>query len=215
MPEYDTKKIFAKNLNRILSSQGVRQYELAKYLNVSISAVSAWCSGDKMPRMDKIEKIAYFFGIPKSELLEDKYTNLPSNMEPMRSLKQVPLVGEIACGLPILAQQNVTDYVDLPEHIRADFALKCRGESMIDAGIHSGDIVYIRQQSQVENGQIAAIMIDDTESEATLKRFFLHNDTIILIPENKSESPLSYSGSEMARVHILGRAVGFTHMFTE
>lgn len=141
--------------------------------------------------------------------------HLPPNMELLRPMKQIPLIGEIACGIPILAQENVADYVDLPNHIHADYALKCRGDSMINANIHDGDIVYIRQQSDVNNGQIAAVMVDGNESEATLKRFYRKDNMITLISENSAQGPMVYVGEDMARVHVLGLAVGFTHMFEQ
>lgn len=87
----------------------------------------------------------------------------------MPKTKKVPLIGTIACGTPILAVENIECDVDMPENIRADFALRCKGDSMIDAHIYDGDIVYIRKQPIVDNGEIAAVIIDD---EATLKRFY-------------------------------------------
>ena len=120
----------------------------------------------------------------------------------------VPLIGAIACGSPILAEENIEEYVDLPKHIRADFALTCRGDSMIGADIHDGDVVYIRQQAQVRSGQIAAVLIDD---EATLKRVYLNGETVVLQPENPSYAPLVFSGPDAAALRILGLAVAFTH----
>ena len=132
---------------------------------------------------------------------------LPSNIIPMPDMKKVPLIGSIACGSPILAEEHIEDIIDLPGHIRADFALTCKGDSMINARIFDGDIVYVRQQDTVENGEIAAVLID---GEATLKRFKKLPDRIILEPENPLYDPLVYRGEEMNSVHILGKAVAFT-----
>lgn len=156
---------------------------------------------------------AILIGVGEDSVPSNLSAHLPSNMEVLKPMKQIPLVGEIACGVPILAQENITDYVDLPDHVHADYALKCRGDSMINANIHDGDIVYIRQQTDVNNGQIAAVMVDGNESEATLKRFYRRDNMITLIAENPAQGPMVYVGEDMARVHVLGLAVGFTHMF--
>ncbi len=125
----------------------------------------------------------------------------------MPKTSKVPLVGAIACGEPILAAENIEGEVDVPERIHADFALRCKGDSMINARIHDGDIVYIRQQPAVNNGEIAAVLIGD---EATLKRVYVYEDHVVLQPENPSYEPLVYFGEAMSTVRILGKAVGFT-----
>ncbi len=132
------------------------------------------------------------------------------NLLPLEPMERIPLLGQIACGTPILAEQNVEDYVDLPRHIRADFTLTCRGDSMIGAGIQDGDMVYIRQQPEVENGEIAAVMVD--EEEATLKRFYFDGLTVQLVAENPKFPPMVFTGEEISRrVHVVGRAVAYTH----
>ena len=125
----------------------------------------------------------------------------------MPEMRKVPLIGSIACGAPILAQEHIEDYVDIPKHILADFALTCKGDSMINARIFDGDIVYIRQQDTVENGEIAAVLID---SEATLKRVKIYDDRVILEPANPLYDPLVFRGEEMNAVRILGKATAFT-----
>lgn len=132
---------------------------------------------------------------------------LPSNIIPMPTMRRIPLLGSIACGEPILAQENLEGDVDLPDHVHADFALRCRGDSMINARIFDGDIVYIRRQNQVEDGQIAAVLIGD---EATLKRVRLYPDHLSLEPENPRYRPIVLWGEEMSRARILGLAVAFT-----
>lgn len=126
---------------------------------------------------------------------------------PLPKTRNIPLIGEIACGDPILAEQNIADHVPVPEHIHgADFALTCKGDSMINARIFDGDIVYIHQQPEVENGQIAAVLIG---SEATLKRVYRHADKLVLNPENPAYEPLVLSGAELEDVKIIGKAVAF------
>ncbi len=131
----------------------------------------------------------------------------PENIIPMPEMRKIPLVGTIACGTPILADQNIEEYVSIPKNITADFALTCKGDSMINARIFDGDVVYIRQQQTVENGEIAAVLIDN---EATLKRVQLFDDHIILQPENPMYKPLVFWGDDMNTVRILGKAVAFT-----
>ena len=125
-------------------------------------------------------------------------------------MQKVPLVGHIACGQPITAEENLEGYVDAPAEKQIDFALTCHGDSMIDAGIHDGDTVYIRKQGEVENGQIAAVRIDE---EATLKRVYYYpEDTkIVLQPANVAYAPQVYVGEELEAISIEGLLIGFTH----
>ena len=139
-------------------------------------------------------------------------TPIPPGFEPLPKMVKRPLVGSIACGEPITAEENIEDYVDVPENVQCDFCLRCKGDSMIDAGIHDGDVVYIHITPQVENGQIAAVRID---GEATLKRVFWDEDTqtLQLLAENRNYAPLVYTGPILDTVHIEGLAVGYTHWF--
>ena len=123
-------------------------------------------------------------------------------------MKKVPLIGSIACGDPITAEQNIEKMVDVPENIRCDFSLTCHGDSMIDAGIHDRDVVYIHIQPEVENGQIAAVRIGE---EATLKRVYYSGGTLTLMPANPAYAPMVYTGPQLEEVQIEGRAVGWTH----
>lgn len=139
----------------------------------------------------------------------DESFPMPSNIIPMPAMRKVPLVGSIACGTPILAEENLDGDVEAPDHVRADFALRCKGDSMINARIFDGDIVYIRQQESVEHGEIAAVLIGD---EATLKRVYIYDDCISLEAENPQYKPMVYRGEEMNNIRILGKAVAFTSM---
>lgn len=119
---------------------------------------------------------------------------------------RVPVIGEIACGEPIFAEEQYGDYVDCD--IQADYALTCRGDSMINARIRNGDLVFIRAQKEVENGEIAAVIIDD---EATLKRVYYYPEQskLILQAENPAFEPLVFVGAELENIRILGKAVAF------
>ena len=172
------------------------------------------------PGIDTYRAVAKALGLDVNELIRAVDDDIelprptPDNLISIH-FNQKPLVGNIACGTPILAEENITDYVDVPEHIHCDFALKCHGNSMIDLGVKDGDIVYIRSQPEVQNGQVAAVVVDDMEPEATLKKFFKYDNHIMLIPANSEEQPFAFYGEEMARVHVKGLAVGFTHMFEQ
>ena len=149
---------------------------------------------------------AYLMGW--EEKPEPKKPTIPPGFEPMPKMKKIPLIGAIACGEPITAEQNIEKMVDVPEYIRCDFSLTCHGDSMVDAGIHDKDVVYIRIQPEVENGEIAAVRID---GEATLKRVYYNPGTLTLMPANPAYAPMVYTGSQLEEVHIEGKAVGWTH----
>lgn len=198
--------MFSKQLRKLRQSHKLTQIELAKRLGLSYSAISMYERGERQPNFETLEAIADFFNVPMSTLIE-KNTPPYNNIIPMPEMTTIPLLGSIACGEPITAVENIEDYVAMLKSIKADFALRCKGDSMIDARILDGDIVYIRQQSTVENGEIAAVLIGD---EATLKRVYISADTVTLMPANQKYSPLVYSGEEINEIRILGKAVAFT-----
>ena len=191
---------------------GLTLLQIADAVGVTEATVQRWESGSiKSVRYEKLGKLADVLKVPPAALMgwDDTPSALPSNVVPLRPMGKVPLVGQIACGVPILAEENITDYVDLPGHIRADYALTCMGDSMVGAGIRDGDIVYIRQQEEVENGQIAAVVIDG--DEATLKRFYYADGVVTLIPENSACAPRTYVGDAISSVRVIGLAVAYTH----
>lgn len=203
------------NIKMLRTNAGLSQTELGKIAGVTDKAVSTWEADIKTPRMGAVERMASYFGVPKSAILDDGYqttVRVPTGFDPLPKMVKRPLIGSIACGEPITAEENIEDYVDVPESAHCDFCLRCKGDSMIDAGIHDGDVVYIHVQPEVENGQIAAVRVD---GEATLKRVFWDNDNQVLqlVPANSAYMPKVYSGQSLENVHIEGRAVGFTHWF--
>lgn len=203
---------------------GLTMDHVAQQVGVAKSTIQRYETGQiKRIKLPVIESIAaalkvnpdWLIGntddpIPKTAS-QPESSYLPSNVVPLQPMKQIPLVGSIACGTPILAEENISDYIDLPGHIRADFALTCKGDSMINAGIRDADIVYIRKQETLDNGQIAAVLIDG--EEATLKRFYHVNGIVSLNAENPSYSPMVFVGEEAAAIRILGLVVGYTHAF--
>lgn len=190
---------------------GLTLAQIADLMEVTEATVQRWESGNiKTIRHEKIRRLADVLKVTPAALMgwEDTSTaKLPGSIIPIPAMRKIPLMGTIACGTPVLAAENIEDEVETPEHIHADFALRCKGDSMINARIFNGDIVYIRQQDTVENGEIAAVLIED---EATLKRVRLFDDHISLEPENPQYRPMVLWGEEMNAVRILGKAVAFT-----
>ena len=202
----------AENIKRIRLEHGLSQSELGKIAGVSDKAVSTWELGLKTPRMGAVEKMANYFGITKSAIVADApMTSLqkpvvPPGFMPMPEMVQVPLIGSIACGTPITAEQNIKSYVGVPAAWRADFALECHGDSMAPT-ICDGDVVCIRSQPEVEQGQIAAVRIGE---EATLKHCYYQNGVVQLIADNPSVCPpMVYTGSDLDEIEVEGLAVGF------
>lgn len=199
-----------QNIRTFRERLGLSQEDLAKRLGYKDrSTIAKIESNVNDITQSKIAAIAEALETTPAALMgwEVPSVNLPDNVIPMPEMRKIPLIGSIACGTPILAEEHIEEYIDIPRHIHADFALTCKGDSMINARIFDGDVVYIRQQDTVENGEIAAVLID---GEATLKRVQLYDDHISLEPENPQYRPLVYWGEEMNTVRILGKAVAFT-----
>lgn len=194
---------------------GLSAEKIAERLGVSPATIYRYEKGDieKVPvdifaELAKILQTTPAYLMGWEEKPEPKKPTIPPGFEPMPKMKKVPLIGSIACGEPITAEQNIEKMVDVPEYIRCDFSLTCHGDSMVDAGIHDKDVVYIRIQPEVENGEIAAVRID---GEATLKRVYYNPGTLTLMPANPAYAPMVYTGSQLEEVHIEGKAVGWTH----
>ena len=215
---------FAQRLRAGLDLRGMKQIELATRSGISKYSISHYLKGDWEGKQDAVYELARALNVseawlmgydvpaersaPKVSVQLDKKPTIPPGFMPLPKMRKVPLIGAIACGDPITAIQNREGDVNAPVDMRCDFALKCQGESMIGAGIHDGDVVYIRIQPEVENGEIAAVRIGE---EATLKRVYLHNDYIELRPENPAFESIIRRREEMNDVQIEGKAVGWMH----
>lgn len=211
----------ATRLKEIITERGIRQVDIlhaakphCDHYGVKLEKndLSQYVNGKVEPGQEKLSILGLALNVSEAWLMGydvpmERNSLNTTNIIPMPEMKKVPLIGSIACGAPILAEEHITEYVDIPKHIPADFALTCKGDSMINARIFDGDVVYIRQQSTAENGEIAAVLIDE---EATLKRVRLYDDHISLEPENPQYRPLVYWGEEMNEVRILGKAIAFT-----
>ncbi|MBQ6884358.1 MAG: helix-turn-helix domain-containing protein [Clostridia bacterium] len=194
-------------IKKLRTEHGFSQEELGAMLGVQRAAVQKWeCGAVKNLKRETIKKLSEIFNVPPSSFIDEDYSSY-NNIISFPKMNRIPLIGTIACGTPVLATENLDGEVTVPEDINADFALRCKGDSMIDARIHNGDIVYIRQQPTVENGEIAAVLIDE---EATLKRVYISNNTITLVACNSKYQPFVYTGEQLNQIRILGKAVGFT-----
>ena len=197
-------------IKALRETHNLSQDDFGKVAGVSGKAVSTWENGTRIPRMGAIQRLADYFNIKKSDIIGDTTfspENQFDNIYPIE-LKKFPLLGEIACGEPIFCDEDRESYILAGTNIKADFCLKCKGYSMINARIYDGDIVFVRKQDSVENGEIAAVVIDD---EATLKRMFYYpeNDMVILKPENTAYKDIILMNDQLNSVHVLGKAVAF------
>ena len=188
--------------------KNMTQKQLAEKINKAFSSVQKYELGITLPPIDTIEDIADALDTTPAYLLGG-VPDLPQydNIFPIEK-KKFPLLGEIACGKPIFADEDKESYIEAGTDIKADFCLKAKGDSMINARILDGDLVFIRQQPIVDNGEIAAVIIED---EATLKRVYYYPEQgkLILNPENPKYEPLVYVKEELDQIRILGKAVAF------
>lgn len=198
------RKELGFSAEKVAERLGVSPATIYRYERGDIEKVP----GDSLGGLAKILQTTPAYLMGWEEKPQPAPRPIPKGFEPMPKMKKIPLVGSIACGTPILAQQNIEKIVDVPENIRCDFSLTCHGDSMEGAGIHDRDVVYIRIQPEVENGEIAAVRIGE---EATLKRVYYQNGTLTLMPANAAYAPMVYTGPELNDVQIEGKAVGWTH----
>lgn len=192
---------------------GLSQNEIAMKLHVSQQTVASWESGKRMPSHDIMRAISSFFNVSVDYLLGRDGESADSDIMHVDNIfpiyrKRFPLLGEISCGHPIYAEEEHESYIEAGTDIQADFCLRAKGDSMIGARIMDGDIVFIKSSPIVENGSIAAVIIDD---EATLKRVYYYPDqkVIRLQAENPAFKTMEFYGEELNAVRILGKAIAF------
>lgn len=170
------------------------------------SDISQYVSGKVEPGQDKLTILGLALNVSEAWLMGyDVPMARDSGLMPVE-VQRVPLLGDIACGEPIVANQTYDVYVQAGGTVKCDFCLRAHGDSMIGARIHDGDIVFVHEQPTVENGEIAAVIIDD---ETTLKRFYAYSNKIVLQAENPKYEPIVYVGEETEHVRVLGKAVSF------
>lgn len=202
---------FSERLEEALSIRNMKPAELAKALNIADATISNYRSGKYEPKQKRLEQISNILNVSIPWLMGADVPMERGNLislSPMPSTNKVPRLGRISCGDPIMSEENFDGFDEVPSYIHCDFSLTCEGDSMTGARINDGDIVYIKQQSTIDNGQIAAILVDGFEK--LLKRVYLTENSITLQAENPAYPPRIFIGEEMNRVSIIGRAVAFT-----
>lgn len=210
MNQLNARDIFQKNLQKYMDIRHATQADIVSALHITASTMSDWYLGKKYPRVDSMQRLADFLDIPMTALTGsdpptfDPFT-IPGIERP--HFQRVPLLGDIACGEPILAEENIDEYVNVSTAVKCDFVLRCKGNSM-SPRLMEGDIVLIRQQPDVNDGQIAAVLIDNN---ATLKHVYHlpNRGGVQLVSDNPSYAPMLYAGEYAAEIRILGRAVAY------
>ena len=205
-----------ERIKYLRETKGMTQTELADIIGSTKQNIYKYETGiiTNIPS-DKIEVMANIFGVSPGYIMGwEEINNSDTTLNyseikgimPLPEMHKVPLLGAIACGEPIYKEED--EWISLPTDIKADFCLRCEGDSMINARIHDGDIVFIKTCPEVENGQIAAVSINN---EVTLKRVYYYKDKnkIVLNPENPNYEPFVYTNEELNDIRILGRAVMF------
>ena len=220
---------FYKILNQIMSEKNLNIPDVARLTGLSDSTIRSIVNRQsKTIALDVAAKFSNGLNLPLTYLNdgEDSIDQKKSSESTVTDSEEVtiddfskygllpiervkiPMLGEIACGEPIFVNENRESYIESGAQIKADFCLKAKGDSMINARIHDGDIVFVRKQSMVDNGEIAVVIIDD---EATLKRVYYYPESqkLVLQAENPSFEPFVYVGEELEHAHILGKAIAF------
>ena len=199
----DNKCIFSTRLSEKMKEQGISAAELSRRTGISKARISQYVHGAYRPSGKALVDIA------SALLCSEEYLLGSSGASSLTNGKRLKILGEVKCGAPSLAEEIYEGEIISDPYIDADFCLRAKGDSMIDARIYDGDLVYIKRTDMINNGDIALVIID---GEATLKRAYFYPDAekLILVPENKKYKPLTYSGEELEYIRIMGRAVAFT-----
>lgn len=200
-------EILVSRITKLLNEKNLKPADLARLTGIRASSISDWLTGKYTPKQDKIALIADALGVSAAWLMgyENRNKSLPpyDNIIPIKK-KAFPVIGTIAAGTPIDAEQNIETYVPEDEDLDADYALRVKGDSMIGDDINDGDIVFIRQQPDVEDGEIAAVYVD---GGATLKRVFKIGESVQLRSSNSKYSPMNFTAETCDDFKILGKAV--------
>ena len=194
-------------IRQLREQLGLSQDELAKRLGYkSRSTIAKIESGSNDIPQSKIAAFAAALETTPARLLGLEQPAERHAPHTTAYTKRVPLLGTIAAGCPLFAEENIEEYIEINDSIRADFCLRVQGDSMINARIYDGDLVFIRRQSDVADGEIAAVLVDDS---ATLKRVYKETGAIRLHSENPKYRPMVFTADNCDSIRILGKAVAF------
>lgn len=207
-----------QRLRQLREEKGLDRAEVAKDLNMPYTTYTNYETDQREPRHGTLCRFAEYFDVSVDYLLARTNIRKPNSLEDNASIlvgasatvtvtevaKQIPILGTIAAGLPLYAEQNIEDHLTIPLHWGVDYALRVKGESMIDVGIPDGSLVLCRQQDDIDDGQIAVCLVNG--DEATLKRVKRYDNILVLHPENRTMSDQIFKGRDQASVRILGLA---------
>lgn len=200
------RQIVSNNLNELAKRKGVIPADLVRDLGIAEATIRSWFNGTKYPRIQSVQQLADYFGVPRSRITEEW---VPNKIRSNGRVVRVPVLGTIACGSPILSEDNVDYYEDELEELLPSgnvFYLKTKGDSMFPT-IPDNSLVLIREQPSVENGEIAAVLVNG-DTEATLKRVHFSGDTILLQADNPLYPPYIVSEDNPAR--IIGKVIKYS-----
>lgn len=209
-----SKETLAKNLKHYMEKTGKTQKELAKVAGVSEPTFSYWINAIKYPRIDKIQALADYFGILKSDLIEEKpkseQRNLPPNII-TPAAHPIPVLGTICAGDGTVAEENFSGQFFVDSSIHADYALRVTGDSMIEAEIYNGDMAFLRKEFDFRAGWIYAV-VHGIDREASLKKVYRQEDKLILQPCNSDYAPIV---ADQQDCYIVGELVGVYHAYSD
>lgn len=208
MGNLGNKKTMSKNLKKYLKLYNVSRTQLSESLDISYSTISDWVNGNAYPRIDKIEMMANYFGINKSDLVEENYNNETSALK-------IPVLGSVAAGIPISAVEDILDYEEVPiswQNQGEFFALRIKGDSM-ESDINDGDTVIVRQQSDADSGDTVIALVNG--DDATCKRLQKLDNGIMLVSNNAKYPPMYFSQEEIETkpVVIIGKVLELRRKF--
>lgn len=208
---------FIEQLRKARLRIGKTQQQIADELGVTKSTYCGYETGKRQPDVQKIKHLAKILNTSPDVLLETAFTSNETKKDPFEDLwdkvgispiskKQLPILGNAACGEPTFAEQNFQGYVSVDADIPADFCLYAKGDSMVNARIHNGDIVFVRKQDIVDDGEIAVVLVED---DTTIKRVYYDRDngTLTLVPENPAFKVMRYHGEQLNQIRILGKVI--------
>lgn len=205
MSNLGNKKIMAKNILYYMNKHQKNRNEMCEALGVKYTTFTDWVKGNSYPRIDKIELMANYFGISKSDLVEEH----PANNRSQNKGVSINVLGRVAAGIPINAITDIIDTEEISETLAKTgefFGLKIKGDSMTPT-ICDGDVIIVRQQDDAENGDIVVATING--DEATCKRLRKYKEGIELVSINPSYAPFEFSNDEIREkpVKIIGKVV--------
>lgn len=217
------KSDFASRLSQALETRGMKAADLSKKTKVAEGTISCYINGRYEAKQNRVQVFAEALDVNPAWLMgydvpmdaehatpsqPAQKATIPPGFEPMPEMANLPVVGKIACGTPILAQQNIETYYQSPKEWRASMFLVCQGDSM-EPFIKDGDMVAIREQQDAETDEIVAVMeLDGCDGFATLKKLKKRPDRVELWPLNPEYEPIIYLKEEMNKLQIIGLAVG-------